>query len=829
MKNIWHLSFKSIMGRKKENSILLSMIILSIVFLTTFLIYNASSSKGLEETRKDLYGQWYTLTYDQKEAIISQDGLSSVIEQTAYIVSNNTTLGSIGIVDQQFTNLGKIKLLSGNMPTQEGEIALTTSLLDSLGYSYDLGSIVNIPLLPLNTSLEDLQTKLMEPEYVEYKLVGILPAYDVFWKKGEDQLVNAIVSDFDTGFHKTQVLWKGNDSFDSYNLIESKDTVVNEFAYPSKDNFDYSLLIIQIAVICLAFISNLIIYSFILNKRRNSLVIMSNVGATKSMVIKLLLIESLIILVIGFVIGIPMGQLVGIGLAMMTKGSSLSIPWNHIVLLLILLFITCFISFLISSIIVRIDNPYMLRSTKVKLVKKVKIDSKTKLSVLILTSCIFIVSIGTLYLSKWVMMPYDKNVAYAALNTQSKSGQYFTENIINDLRKIPEVQEVSAINYIPNEFFATSPDIRNSKVYTEIYESSNPAMPIYFYKRGILSTHFFVLSDDCAQQVLELSDIDGKDIERFKTGNGILYYQNILEKDLTTGTIYNFLELQNSNNYEILAVPVYKGNFLTISSNQFVDEENHDYTVSNVFNEDTEVLGVVTSLNDQLLFGNNMPILNGSIFISQEFYRKLIPIMENRFVSENEYTNINIKIDTKASYATRKSISSIITSRGGMLQSDSYEVVSNLYRECSQKSLILILSGIIIILFSFILLWNIISSSLLSERKRIGILQGLGVENSRCLLAYFKKSLKSIIPSIALANIICIGFIQFFNQSKYLIENIKIYTYTTDIYFYYPIGELLFFNVVLFILILFIQVYPVAKLIRNEPIENIKESGGMKE
>lgn len=827
---IFNLEKEGICGRKTENLILISVIILSIVFLSSFLIYNQSSLRSLDETRKNIYGEWYTTTYNVQTPIVNTDGLSSIIEQNALICSNNTILGSIGKVDQNFKKLSHIELLSGSLPSNPDEIALTTSLLDALGYSYDLGNIVKIPILPTDFDQELLQTQIIDLTYVEYKLVGILPAYDVFWKKGEIPLVNGVVTSFKENFPTNyQILWKGSKPFDSYqlSLITDTDIVVNEFAYPVDDNFDTSLMIIQIGVIGLAFISNLVVYSLLLNKRKRSFLTMSNLGATKTMIVKIVFVESLLILTFSFIIGIPLSLITGIVISILSKNTMLSIPWIQLGILLLLLYFVCFLSFLISSILIKIDNPEILRNEKTKIINKLSLASKNKLSIIVLTTVIIFVSIGTLYLSQWTMMPYDRNASYAALNIQSAANNFFDEKILNDLQQIPEVKEVAAYNYVGMEYFVTSKEIRDSKVFNDLYESSIEPMPVFFYKRCILSTHFFVLSEKESDLLIELSDMQKYDIERFKNGEGILYYQMPLEKNSTSGMVYDSSVEGVSKGYEYLESPVHTGSMLSLSSNLFVNEEGHDYTVSNVFDNDIEVLGVITHLNDKLLVANNTPITNGSIFISQNFYKKLMLRMEERVVTNDEYTNINVTVEKNSSYSTRKSISSIVTSRGGLLQSDSYEIVDRLYRECSQKNLIVILSGVIIVLFCFVLLWNIVSSSLLIERRRIGILQALGSSKNKLMVAYTNKILIYLIPLIVLINVIIIGIMSIINQPKYLIQFSKIFVYGDDVYFKFPILLQIMLNIVLLILLLLFQLYPLYKMIKNEPINNMKESGGI--
>ena len=64
---------------------------------------------------------------------------STAIQDGIVLGADNGLAGGIGTVDSAFAQLGRIVPISGNFPAQPDEIAMTTTLLDALGCSYDLG------------------------------------------------------------------------------------------------------------------------------------------------------------------------------------------------------------------------------------------------------------------------------------------------------------------------------------------------------------------------------------------------------------------------------------------------------------------------------------------------------------------------------------------------------------------------------------------------------------------------------------------------------------------------------------------------------------------
>ena len=146
------LAFHGMLGRKKQTSLLLLLLTLVFSFLTAAVIYSVSSAQVLQDTRCELYGEWQYLRLSDTAADAAQvQGALPASAQVSTVIQNGIVLGAddgvaggIGTVDDTFAQLGRIVPISGDFPTQPDEIAMTTTLLDALGCSYDVGQTVTL-------------------------------------------------------------------------------------------------------------------------------------------------------------------------------------------------------------------------------------------------------------------------------------------------------------------------------------------------------------------------------------------------------------------------------------------------------------------------------------------------------------------------------------------------------------------------------------------------------------------------------------------------------------------------------------------------------------
>ena len=110
----------------------------------------------MEVQRQDLYGAWqlarYDLTAADADAFVQQTAPAAVGRAAQYAILVNDkdlAFGALGTVDEGYLACGQLQLLSGRLPGTAGEAALTTSVLDSIGASYEPVSYTHLPEPPV--------------------------------------------------------------------------------------------------------------------------------------------------------------------------------------------------------------------------------------------------------------------------------------------------------------------------------------------------------------------------------------------------------------------------------------------------------------------------------------------------------------------------------------------------------------------------------------------------------------------------------------------------------------------------------------------------------
>ena len=280
------LAFHGMLGRKKQTSLLLILLTMVFSFLTAATIYSGSSAQALQDTRCELYGEWQYLRLSDTDTDAAQvrDNLpasakaSTAIQNGIVLGADNGMAGGIGTVDSAFAQLGRIVPISGNFPAQPDEIAMTTTLLDALGCSYDLGQTITLKVADNDYDPLSGSGKIVEQTYT---LCGVLPAYDVYWNLGSNLTVSAVVVEplALTG-QKFQTFYDLNaDTVGT--ASDDPDFIANEYAYPQEDTVSSSLTFLLMIAILVSFFAVAQYFVIVLHKRVQTLHTFQILGARK--------------------------------------------------------------------------------------------------------------------------------------------------------------------------------------------------------------------------------------------------------------------------------------------------------------------------------------------------------------------------------------------------------------------------------------------------------------------------------------------------------------------------------------------------------------------
>lgn len=353
------LAFHGMLGRKKQTSLLLLLLTLVFSFLTAAVIYSVSSAQVLQDTRCELYGEWQYLRLSDtaadaaqaQNALPASAQVSTVIQNGIVLGADDGVAGGIGTVDDTFAQLGRIVPISGDFPTQPDEIAMTTTLLDALGCSYDVGQTVTLKVAANDYDPLAGSGTVMEKAYT---LCGVLPAYDVYWNLNGNLTVSGIVAEpLAIDGQKFQTFYYLNAAAP---VTASTDPalVVNEYAYPQEDTVSSSLRFLLVAAILVSFFAVAQYFLIVLHKRVHTINTFLTLGAKNRDLRLMCLWEALFAGIAAVAAGFALGcGAAAIGLGLQKHLSFLMIPAASLAPLAVLFLLSVLLGALLPAVLVR--------------------------------------------------------------------------------------------------------------------------------------------------------------------------------------------------------------------------------------------------------------------------------------------------------------------------------------------------------------------------------------------------------------------------------------------------------------------------------------------
>lgn len=330
------IAWRGLKGRRRDTAMMLCVLAAVFALLTAVLCYQQSGSRAMEVQRQDLYGAWqlarYDLTAADADAFVQQTAPAAVGRAAQYAILVNDkdlAFGALGTVDEGYLSCGQLQLLSGRLPGTAGEAALTTSVLDSIGASYELGQTVTLQAVHGDDA----------PVLLQFTLCGVLPSYDAYWAVGSNLPVDALVTadslpqSWDS---KIQLLccYAGAVPLAPY-IDGSQDPtwVRNTYAYPEADLTRSGSWAFMGGCALLTLCAVLVLCTLQLRRREQSLVTLRMIGAGKTALVALCLWEAVFLLLFC----LPIGSLLGVGLCAATLAVQghvryLSLPWGQLAL-----------------------------------------------------------------------------------------------------------------------------------------------------------------------------------------------------------------------------------------------------------------------------------------------------------------------------------------------------------------------------------------------------------------------------------------------------------------------------------------------------------------
>lgn len=812
------LAFHGMLGRKKQTGLLLLLLTLVFSFLTAAVIYSVSSAQVLQDTRCELYGAWQYLRLSDTAADAAQAQntlpasaqVSAVIQNGIVLGADDGVAGGIGTVDDTFAQLGRIVPISGDFPTQPDEIAMTTTLLDALGCSYDVGQTVTLKVAANDYDPLAGSGAVMEKAYT---LCGVLPAYDVYWNLNGNLTVSGIVAEpLAIDGQKFQTFYYLNAAAP---VTASTDPalVANEYAYPQEDTVSSSLRFLLVAAILVSFFAVAQYFLIVLHKRVHTINTFLTLGAKNRDLRLMCLWEALFAGLAAVAAGFALGcGAAAVGLGLQKHLSFLVVPAASLVPLAVLFLLSVLLGALLPAVL---DRPQITKP-KEKPAKKFRL-AQLPLAPQIGVGCaVLLIAVSCLYVGWRVMLPYNLDAPYACLSIKMNGTSGMPFSLKEDLAALPGVEEVSAAIDLTDTYTVTSDKIQSSQMLADIWVKDNgdiPSVLMHNASKGTLNTTVCALPDDELRRIAADAGVSDEEIETLLAGDSVLPLWRDCYYDPAADEYYQGFQPDGST----LVEPVFAaGDKLSIQYRRYTGQDEAGNEVYRTYTAQLPIVGVVKSVNSYTLLTTDRLISSGTIFVSTALYHKMFESAGSYFMEKEGYSSLNVKLSAGSNFSLRRSISSIATRRNGILRADNYDLISQSYTEGTQSAFLVGILAVFGVLLGCALLVVLNLSAYEIQQQRLSLLLTLGVSPKKLVLSYAKLLLPVIFGTTLLVNIVVYAAVSRIVPIQSILDLIRIHTSGRVFEFHKPVGSQIMVSILLMVFWLSAALLPIFSFIRKK-------------
>lgn len=812
------LAFHGMLGRKKQTSLLLLLLTLVFSFLTAAVIYSVSSAQVLQDTRCELYGEWQYLRLSDTaaDAAQAQDALpasaqiSTVIQNGIVLGIDDGVAGGIGTVDDTFAQLGRIVPISGDFPTQSDEIAMTTTLLDALGCSYDVGQTVTLKVAANDYDPLAGSGAVMEKAYT---LCGVLPAYDVYWNLNGNLTVSGIVAEpLALDGQKFQTFYYLNAAAP---VTASTDPalVANEYAYPQEDTVSSSLRFLLVAAILVSFFAVAQYFLIVLHKRVHTINTFLTLGAKNRDLRLMCLWEALFAGLAAVAAGFALGcGAAAVGLGLQKHLSFLVVPAASLVPLAVLFLLSVLLGALLPAVLVRPQTA----KPKEKPAKKFRL-AQLPLAPQIGVGCaVLLIAVSCLYVGWRVMLPYDLDAPYACLSIKMNGTAGMPFSLKDDLAALPGVEEVSAAIDLTDIYTVTSDKIQSSQMLADIWVKNNgniSSLLMHNASKGTLNTFVCALPDDELRRIAADAGVSDEETETLLSGDSVLTLWGDCYYDPAADEYYQNTQTEGS----IPVEPVFAaGDKLSIQYRRYTGQDEAGNEVYRTYTAQLPIVGVVKSARNYTLLTTDRTIFSGTIFVSTALYHKMFESAGSYHMEKEGYSSLNVKLSADSNFSLRRSIASIATRRNGILSADNYDLLSQSYTEGTQSAFLVGILAVFGVLLGCALLVVLNLSAYEVQQQRLSLLLTLGVSPKKLVLSYAKLLLPVIVGTTLLVNIVVYAAVSRIVPIQSILDLIRIHTSGRVFEFHKPVGSQIMVSILLMVFWLSAALLPIFSFIRKK-------------
>lgn len=815
------LAFHGMLGRKKQTSLLLILLTMVFSFLTAATIYSGSSAQALQDTRCELYGEWQYLRLSDTDTDAAQvrDNLpasakaSTAIQNGIVLGADNGLAGGIGTVDSAFAQLGRIVPISGNFPAQPDEIAMTTTLLDALGCSYDLGQTITLKVADNDYDPLSGSGKIVEQTYT---LCGVLPAYDVYWNLGSNLTVSAVVVEpLALAGQKFQTFYDLNaDTVGT--ASDDPDFIANEYAYPQEDTVSSSLTFLLMIAILVSFFAVAQYFVIVLHKRVQTLHTFQILGARKQDLHRMCLWEALFAGLAAVFLGFALGcGAAAIGLGLQKQLSFFAVPFASLILLAVLFLVAVLLGAFLPAVLTR-PKAAQKKESKAKKFRLAQLPLAPQVGV---GCAVLLIAVSCLYVGWRVMLPYNLDAPYACLSIKMNGTSGMPFSLKEDLAALPGVEEVSAAIDLTDTYTVTSDKIQSSQMLADIWVKDNgfytdiPSL-LRNAEKGTLNTTVCALPEDELRRIAADAGVSDEEIETLLAGDSVLTLWGDCYYDPAADAYY---QKNTQTEGSIPVEPVFAaGDKLSIQYRRYTGQDEAGNEVYRTYTAQLPIVGVVKSANSYTLLTTDRLISSGTIFVSTALYHKMFEGAGSYFMEKEGYSSLNVKLAAGNNFSLRRSIASIATRRNGILSADNYDLISQSYTEGTQSAFLVGILAVFGVLLGCALLVVLNLSAYEVQQQRLSLLLTLGVSPKKLVLSYAKLLLPVIVGTTLLVNIVVYAAVSCIVPIQSILDLIRIHTNGRVYAFHKPVGSQIMVSILLMVFWLSAALLPIFSFIRKK-------------
>ena len=815
------LAFHGMLGRKKQTSLLLILLTMVFSFLTAATIYSGSSAQALQDTRCELYGEWQYLRLSDtdtdaaqvRENLPASAKASTAIQDGIVLGADNGLAGGIGTVDSAFAQLGRIVPISGNFPAQPDEIAMTTTLLDALGCSYDLGQTITLKVADNDYDPLSGSGKIVEQTYT---LCGVLPAYDVYWNLGSNLTVSAVVAEpLALAGQKFQTFYDLN--ADTVGIAsDDPDFIANEYAYPQEDTVSSSLTFLLMIAILVSFFAVAQYFVIVLHKRVQTLHTFQILGARKQDLHRMCLWEALFAGLAAVFLGFALGcGAAAIGLGLQKQLSFFAVPFASLILLAVLFLVAVLLGAFLPAVLTR-PKAAQKKESKAKKFRLAQLPLAPQVGV---GCAVLLIAVSCLYVGWRVMLPYNLDAPYACLSIKMNGTSGMPFSLKEDLAALPGVEEVSAAIDLTDTYTVTSDKIQSSQMLADIWVKDNgfytdiPSL-LRNAEKGTLNTTVCALPEDELRRIAADAGVSDEEIETLLAGDSVLPLWRDCYYDPAADAYY---QKNTQTEGSIPVEPVFAaGDKLSIQYRRYTGQDEAGNEVYRTYTAQLPIVGVVKSANSYTLLTTDRLISSGTIFVSTALYHKMFEGAGSYFMEKEGYSSLNVKLAAGNNFSLRRSIASIATRRNGILSADNYDLISQSYTEGTQSAFLVGILAVFGVLLGCALLVVLNLSAYEVQQQRLSLLLTLGVSPKKLVLSYAKLLLPVIVGTTLLVNIVVYAAVSCIVPIQSILDLIRIHTNGRVYAFHKPVGSQIMVSILLMVFWLSAALLPIFSFIRKK-------------